>query len=280
MSITPFDVGAHGDGVRDDAPFLQKAYNLARENGWQLLLPSATYSICQELDFSGAVTVRGANWRTTILRANAAVRSVLKIGSSSVLQDLKIDGNKIAQSCLRVLPGNRCHVQRIRTENTVSGIGLYVDGEMNNSLFCDVMSQGNHINFLIRQGLNLTFFNCNGNLDNGTRGTARCILFRESRNCRFIGGIFERGNMSDYQIEVPAGNRSIIFRDLEANAAKKAAIGVTGGEVMVRDVHFTLSATCKSIELLSGSCEVRGWTASGKEGRDRSQLFDASVSFV
>jgi hypothetical protein len=105
-------------------------------------------------------------------------------------------------------------------------------------------------------------------------------LFEKARNCRFIGGIFERGDTNDYQVEVPDGNRAILLRDLEVNAATKAAIGVTGGELAVRDVHFSLSANCAAAEVTAGSLNVRSWTASGKEGRSQLELFKGKVEYL
>ena len=280
LFVTPFDVGAIGDGTYDDGPALQRAYDLAHKNGWQLILPSAIYATKQELNFSKAVTVLGSNWRTSIIKAAAPIRAIMTIGSSSVVQDLGLDGAKQAHICMRVAPGNRCSLSRMRFENTGGGIGLLIDGEMNNSLFTDLMSQGNLVNFLVDGGLNLTFLNCNGNLELNAKEDARSILFLEGRNCRFIGGIFERGNYTNkYEVEVRRG-RSIFFKDLEISGSQRAGLGVTGGEVYLRDVHFSLAATSPAVELVSGSLEVRGWTASGKEGRTREQLFKGSIVYV
>ena len=68
-TINVMDFGAKGDGVTDDQPSIQAAFDMASSNGKTVYIPAGTYNISRMLTFYSGVAVIGDNKNSIIKRA-------------------------------------------------------------------------------------------------------------------------------------------------------------------------------------------------------------------
>jgi hypothetical protein len=95
--ISVFTYGAKGDGVTDDTAAIQQAYAAAVAyatlyGGATLFFPDGTYLISDEIVISAQnITVRGAGFRTVILKQSNTAKNVLKnTASNNAFFDLSV----------------------------------------------------------------------------------------------------------------------------------------------------------------------------------------------
>lgn len=122
--------GAKGDGTTNDAAAIQAALTAAAVSGGTVFVPAGTYKVNTELTAASGVRVIGDGLDVSILRAGAAIASVLAVNTSgkTKVSELTLDGNSYATSAMRANGGCAlASFDRVKFTGALRD-GLYFDG--------------------------------------------------------------------------------------------------------------------------------------------------------
>lgn len=272
---------------------IQLGLNRLSSRGAGILeLPAANTAnplqIAGRINIPGAVGMRGAAWFNTVLSFTTSDGGVTW-DSSSILEDVDLRGNNIAQDGLmEVADVNRVSGRRIRIQDfTRYGLSVGMHGVVNNSLIQDVQARFcGEANIALCRALNTTFLNINTDLEMtstlGARGLKVFDLFpgeggnRMCRNTRFIGGIFERG-AGDYQLEVEQAD-GLTFIGTEFNNGGVATARVRKGSATFFTNMFTLMGTNDILHADAGTrVSMYEISSSGTGGKSLADMVEGPV---
>lgn len=140
--------GAMGDGTTNDYAAIQTAITAAEVAGGTVLFPAGTYRTNSELTASSTrkLTIKGNGPTGTVIRAGAAITSVLNITGTVNLEDFTLDGNLLAQYAGRASGGgcSECVFTRIVfTHAKKDGWYFPITGIYDNNSFYDCVFEFN-----------------------------------------------------------------------------------------------------------------------------------------
>lgn len=272
---------------------IQLGLNRLSSRGAGILeLPAANTAnalkIAGRINIPGAVGMRGAAWFNTVL-SFTTVDGGVTWDSSSILEDVDLRGNNIAQDGLmEIADVNRVSGRRIRIQDfTRYGLSVGMHGVVNNSLIQDVQVKFcGEANLALCRALNTTFLNVNTDLEMTSTLSARGLkvfdLFpgqggnRMCRNSRFIGGIFERG-AGDYQLEIEQAD-GLTFIGTEFNNGGLATARVRKGSATFFTGMYTLMGTNDILHADAGTrVSMYNLSSSGSGGKSLSDLIKGPV---
>jgi hypothetical protein len=133
------DYGATGDGVTDDAPYIQNAINAATASGFALFFPAGTYLHAEPLTFNG-IAVTGVGPTSILLAANTgAVVNLTGYGPS--IQNMQISTQGLIGSGINIYVSNATSFtvsnNTITQGNKYFGVSVYFSsvGAINSNTF-------------------------------------------------------------------------------------------------------------------------------------------------
>lgn len=106
-SVDARSFGALGNGVANDAAAIQSALDaVSAVSGGEVFIPDGTFMLGSSLNIPANTTLRGAG-KASVLKLMAAVNApaVILAGAGAEVRDLKIDGNRPAQTIALVAHG-------------------------------------------------------------------------------------------------------------------------------------------------------------------------------
>ena len=116
QEITPLDFGAVGDGKADDTQPLQAAVDAAISKKIKLTSPmSAVYAIKAPIQVRSTLN---ADFQMAEIRAAAPMEALLRYESwdrYTLIQNLRLDGNLMADTCLDIVVGSKMRVDNLIT---------------------------------------------------------------------------------------------------------------------------------------------------------------------
>ncbi len=116
QEITPLDFGAVGDGKADDTQPLQAAVDAAISKKIKLTSPmSAVYAIKAPIQVRSTLN---ADFQMAEIRAAAPMEALLRYETwdrYTLIQNLRLDGNLMADTCLDIVVGSKMRVDNLIT---------------------------------------------------------------------------------------------------------------------------------------------------------------------
>lgn len=299
--FTPEQFGAVGNGVTDDAPAIQAAFNAAQvAGGGTVLLRGRAYGVRSTVTTGDSyVTLRGSGGRRrSELRGLAAV-TMLLVASNTVVEDVYVNGNNVALWGVKsTQQAHKLSLVRVRVENCVDA-GFVLESAQNGILF-DCTAQLCRVLYAFYNGVaNFKVVNCNGsNTLSGTNPGERGLLVANvtnaqdprlvgtvlaggNRNISMIGGIYER-TVGDYQAEIVHATGQVTFTDVELIAGTVAAVSVAttvpaSSSIQFTNTAFALGATSTvAVNAAGGRVVHRGSVYTGTSNRHELEMNTAS----
>lgn len=278
-----------GSGTYMSGRAFNKCAESAQVSQSNMVIPPGIFWLDETFDPPGNLMIRGGGWYNCQLISRADDVPVVSLASSNTLTDVWIRGAGRASNVLEI-PGltNRVNLRNIRIDGGKQH-GLYVE-RLQNSLIEEVFSQDNATSgsganiYLSNAGVgpeNVTFFNVNGNFSDSTgpAATRYNLYVGNSRNCRFIGGIFERGGI-DYPVYIDY-SVSLDFYGGEIQSSGKACVYNGNGGVVFMLTSFAMPTIAQggyAVESKSGALtKLLNCRISGTEGRGENSIYNGTV---
>lgn len=253
---------------------LQLALDSLRDSGAGMLelpfaLRTAPIQVAGRIRIPAGFGMRGSAYAPTVLSFTTENGGV-EWSSSSILEDVNLRGNNIAQDGLTEYEVcNRVSGRRVRIEGfTRYNLAVGMNYEVNNSLLQDFQCMYAGVaNIALGVALNITLSNCNTNLADNAPASARGIKVydrfpggtanQKCRNTTFIKGIFERGSGvleggTEYQVEVENASQ-LLFIGSEFNGGHLYACKVRKGSATLIAPHPTLNGIGKFLQADEGT---------------------------
>ncbi|GAB3251156.1 hypothetical protein [Kineosporia babensis] len=279
--------GQHFFLGHDDSPALQAAINAAGQGG-TVILGAGTYMLGSMVTaLAGRVKILGGNANLgTVLLAGAIGMTMMKVSSSTVVEDLHFDGCRIGAYGLQTVhQANKIHFSRVRAENCEAG--FVYDGTQNSITIDCFANYCTYSGFFLVNGvMNTKFVNINTNADVSAAASYRGIRIDNStdprldggvvsagnREISIWGGIHERGSADHYQMEIAVSTGYVTVQEAEFTTAKTSILTGPGmhGELYLERVQFNMSAMeNRAVEIQSspGRVHVDGVTYHGTNGQ-------------
>lgn len=248
--------------VYDSGAAFNKCAASAASSSSNMIIPPGTYDMEVTFDPPSTLNIIGGGWRKSILRGKFA-GPVVDLADSNVLMHVGIEGNNIATTGVQ-MSGlvNRVGLDTIRIASCTE-YGFYCEG-LQNSLIKDLFIQYCGIaNFYLGGNgpENCTFLNCNGNLEDShipDPSATFNIYILNSRNCRWIGGIFERGGV-DYPVYIE-NSSGLSFLGGEIQSSGKACVYVARNNVSFDKTSFAFPTITQGGFAIETSSIAAAWT--------------------
>ena len=140
MHITPLEFGATGDGVADDTHALQTAVDEAISKKIKLTSPmSAVYAVTAPIEIRGTLN---ADFELAEIRAAAPLAALIRYETPNyytILRNLRLDGNLMADVCLDIV-----NARKMRVDNVISG--RHLKTALNIRQGYEIFVQNSHFN--------------------------------------------------------------------------------------------------------------------------------------
>lgn len=140
MQITPFEFGAVGDGVADDTRALQSAVDAAIAKKTRLTSPmAAVYAVTAPIEIRGMLN---ADFNLAEIRAAARMPAVIRYEAQpyyTLLRNLRIDGNLLADVCLSIV-----NARKMRIDNLITG--RHLNAALKIAHGYEIFVQNSHLN--------------------------------------------------------------------------------------------------------------------------------------
>lgn len=263
------------------------AFNLcakcAQDSSSSMIIPPGIYDLEETFDPPANLKITGSGWRNCSLRGATQGIPLVDLTASNILTDVFIRGNNLSTRGINIEGVvNRVQLRNVRVERCTE-YGFYCTS-LQNSLIEEVFIQDCEVANFYLGGAgpeNCTFLNVNGNHNSSVPdpNAAYSVYINYSRSCRFIGGIFERGNLA-YPVYIVDSSQLYFFGG-EIQSSGKACVYLEKGTTTFLTAALgmpTIAAGGYVIETgVAGQVRLINCTVTGAEGRGQLTRYKGNV---